>query len=579
VIVPVHGDLAATKACLESLLTQLDQAGRHQVIVVNDASPDRRIVRLLELLAASNHVRVLTNPRNLGFVGAVNRALREVSAGDVILLNADTIVPQGFIERLAAEACASPEIGTVTPLSNNGEFMSFPVPNRANIAGTAVEVAMIDRIAERTNAGLLVDVPNGIGFCLYITRDCLDAVGLLSESYQRGYLEDVDFCLRARRHGFRNVCAPSVYVGHAGSRSFKRKKRSLVVRNLRVVEQRFPAYRAECASFVLADPLKNARRAIELGMMASCSHSMLLVTPGGVAAEIARERARQRPSDDDCAALILQIGHEPGHIVATLRDVNGGVPQSLELRLPAGAPAELIEVLRRVPLRRMEIFAPDAIPPTIINALLDLSVAYDVFLSHAPDLSACHGVIAGAERILIPDAQAASVASALAHSGLTVLPQAAIGRHPPLRRVSKKAARPGLLPITRCTREHHFVRRLTATLAKERPDLDVVTIGSTPDDTELMRAGVFVTGSVEANELHALVRRYQLDRMIVCATQPLFGHPLLAAAMACAIPVAFFDWSGGRCRARDGDLALEPPVSAEFAAARLLPWLEEFKSA
>jgi GT2 family glycosyltransferase len=48
------------------------------------------------------------------------------------------------------------------------------------------------------NTGLAVDVPNGIGFCLYVTRRCLDEVGLLSEAFQRGYLEDVDFCLRAR---------------------------------------------------------------------------------------------------------------------------------------------------------------------------------------------------------------------------------------------------------------------------------------------------------------------------------------------------------------------------------------------
>jgi hypothetical protein len=49
--------------------------------------------------------------------------------------------------------------------------------------------------------------------------------------------------------------------------------------------------------------------------------------------------------------------------------------------------------------------------------------------------------------------------------------------------------------------------------------------------------------------------------------------------MDCAIPVAFFDWSGGTCRASDGDLALAPPASAESVAARLPAWLEEFKAA
>ena len=96
VIVPVYADYRATRTCLESLLGQLDAAGHVSVIIVNDASPDPRIRKWLDGLAPAKHLRVLTNPGNLGFVGAVNRALQEVSSGDVILLNADTIVPAGI---------------------------------------------------------------------------------------------------------------------------------------------------------------------------------------------------------------------------------------------------------------------------------------------------------------------------------------------------------------------------------------------------------------------------------------------------------------------------------------------------
>ena len=180
VIVPVYADYRATKACLKALLAQLDKTGCHQVVIVNDASPDPRISNMLDALARSDQVRVLTNAANLGFVGAVNRALEEVPFGDVVLLNADTVVPERIIERLASAAQSSPDIGTVTPLSNNGEFTSFPVPNRPNAIGGGLSVDDIDQVAARVNAGAVVDIPNGIGFCLYITRSCLDAVGRLS---------------------------------------------------------------------------------------------------------------------------------------------------------------------------------------------------------------------------------------------------------------------------------------------------------------------------------------------------------------------------------------------------------------
>ncbi|MEA2744881.1 MAG: hypothetical protein QOG25_3252 [Acetobacteraceae bacterium] len=603
VIVPVYADYRATKACLESLLGQHDPAGRTRVIIVNDASPDHRIRKWLNGLASTKHVRVLNNPSNLGFVGAINRALQEVSSGDVILLNADTIVPAGFIERLSSAARSSPDIGTVTPLSNNGEFTSFPIPNRPNIAGNAFDVQSIDHTAARVNVGAVVDMPNGIGFCLYVTRTCLNSVGLLSESYYRGYLEDVDFCLRARSHGLRNVCATSVYVGHAGSRSFGKQKRSLVVRNLRVVEQRFPAYRAECADFMLADPLKAARQAIESCLMASRSRGTLLVTGSGAVAEVARERARQLRADGMPVVLILEIAHGPGRIIAKLRDAIDAVPQSLEFLLPAsGEVVELLQFLQQLQLARMEFFDLARIPRAAVDALLKLPVHYDIFLAHtelglgqasfqtgdvgkhvsarpgetAADPMFWRGVVEKAGRVLVPDAQAEAVASSLAlHRGITPLAPTAMKSPRFSRRSYGTANRLGLVPVRGCVQEHQFMRDIIAGLTDSRSNLDIVVTGGTHDDSGLMRTGhAFVTGPVEATDLRLLFRRFQFDRVVLCTTQPLFGHPVLSAATASALPVAYFDWSRGRCPVRNGDLPLDPSSSAAVVVERLLPWLQ-----
>jgi O-antigen biosynthesis protein len=603
VIVPVYADYRATRACLESLLGQLDAAGRVRVIIVNDASPDPRIRKWLDGLAPAKHVRVLTNPGNLGFVGAVNRALQEVSCGDVILLNADTIVPQGFIERLASAARSAPDIGTVTPLSNNGEFTSFPVPNRPNIAGNALDVDNIDRIAARVNARGVVDMPNGIGFCLYVTRRCLDAVGLLSESYYRGYLEDVDFCLRARHHGLRNVCATSVYVGHAGSRSFGKQKRALVVRNLKVIEQRFPAYRAECADFMLADPLKPARQAIESSLMASRAHGNLLVTGSGAVAEVARERARQLRADGVPGVLILEMALRSGRIMAKLRDAIDAVPQSLEFLLPGtGEAAELLRFLRQLQLAGIEFFDLARIPRAVADALLELAVPYDIFLAHtelgvgqtsfqtgdveqhgsarpgeiAPDPLFWSSVIEKAGRVLVPDAQGEAVASSLSlQRPIIRLAPTAIKSHRVSKRSNVAANRLGLVPVRGCAQEYQFMRDIIAGLTGIRPNLDIVITGTTHDDSDLMRTGqAFVTGPVEATELGLLFRRFQFDRIVLCMTQPLFGHPVPSAATASGLPVAYFDWSPGGCQVRSGDLPLDPSLSAAVVVERLLPWLQ-----
>jgi GT2 family glycosyltransferase len=619
VIVPVYGDYVATQACLEGLMRELDKESQHRAIVVNDASPDDRIRELIEGLVPRKNLRVLTNPRNLGFVGTINRALKETGSGDVILLNADTIIPHGLIARLSSAARLSPDIGTITPLSNNGEFTSFPVPNRPNAVGNVADIETLDRIAARVNDGGVIDIPNGIGFCLYITRRCLDAVGTLSEDYHRGYLEDVDFCLRARQRGFRHVCATSIFVGHAGTRSFGKHKRSLVVRNLEIIERRFPLYRGECAVFMQADPLNAARQAIEFAISPAHVSATLLVTAGGTVAEIAHERARQLLSDGEPAVLILEIRYYPGRVVGRLRNATEAVPQSLDFDLPSsGSASELLTYLRLAKLSRMEFFDLVRIPRGVVATLLELPVPHDIFVAHtelglerrsAPESASASGpgerrrshrivedpffwslLVASADRVLVPDTQAEAFTSRVAPRRNTIRLKMAGTTSAPIFNPSLEsqsntqpskspdgvARRLGLVPIRHNPKDHQLMRSLISGLKRAHPELELVVAGSTSDDHDLLRSGdVFVTGAVDAAELEALFRRYRFDRLMLCLTEPLFGHPILSAVMTSVRPVAYFDWSRGRCPVRAGDLPLDPSQSTAGAVAQLTPWLQD----
>ena len=379
IIVPVYADYKATKLCLEGLRNEVASSS-YRAIVVDDAAPDPRIGKYLARFGKADRIEVLINERNRGFVGSVNRALELTPRGDIVILNSDTIVPPGFINRLAEAAWSSPDIGTVTPFSNNGEFTSFPTPNRSNPLPSRREIERLDRIAAKVNAGHVIDIPSGIGFCLYVTRPCLDAVGLLSEDFGLGYLEDADFCLRARERGFRNVCAPSIYVGHAGSKSFGSEKRSLVVRNLGVLERRFPDHRSECAAFIAADPLRPARQAVEHEEAGAC-HPMLLVTGAGVVEAIARKRAREIATRRN-PVFILEVRHQANGTAVRIADSAGGLPQSVEFALGSTADCKsLLEFLSRTRPRRTEFIDPANTPPMLVDLLLKLKVPYDIFIA------------------------------------------------------------------------------------------------------------------------------------------------------------------------------------------------------
>jgi GT2 family glycosyltransferase len=383
VIVPVYGDFDATQTCLETLFAALDHSPRHRAVIVDDATPDPRIAAYLATLQGRPRVTLLTNRSNLGFVGSINRALAAVGDGDVILLNADTIVPPGFIDRLVAAAYSSADIGAATPFSNHGEFTSFPAPNIFNPLASPAEIVKIDAVAAMRNRDRVVDIPSGIGFCLYVTRACLDAVGPLSEDFHRGYLEDVDLCLRARERGFRSVCATSVYVGHAGSRSFAQEKRALVVRNLRVLERRFPSHRPECAAFMLADPLRTARQSIERALAPAARRPILLVTGAGAVGAVALARARQLASQGR-TAMIVEARRGAGGTKARVFDPAGGLPQSIQFGLSSPSErAALIAYVRGLRTARMEILDPGALPMSLMRLLLALDVPHDMFIADA----------------------------------------------------------------------------------------------------------------------------------------------------------------------------------------------------
>ncbi len=382
VIVPIYADFEATRACIESLLDALARTEETaDVILVDDASPDQRIKRYLDALAPRANVAVITNRQNLGFVGSINRALAEAAGSDVILLNSDTIVAPGFVERLREAAHSAPDIGIVNPLSNNGDFSSFPLPNEANDLRSLDHVVEIDRIAATANSGRIVDLPSAIGFCMFVTRQCLDAVGPLSESFRRGYLEDVDFCLRARAAGFRSVCAPSVYVGHVGTRSFRSEKRALVAHNIGILDHRFPDYRAECRAFVAADPLRRAREAIERQISYPDRHPRVLLTGRGAVAEIAAQRARQLAADGQ-HALIVTLQNTSDATVANVKDAAGEAPQSLSFDLTQATELEAFDRLMiALEPSGFEIIEPGVVPDALRDLLARGQRGYDVLIA------------------------------------------------------------------------------------------------------------------------------------------------------------------------------------------------------
>jgi len=566
VIVPVYRDARTTLACFDSLIKARASSEFH-ILAVDDASPDAELRHQLNTLAAAGTIDLLVNAANLGFVGSVNRALKKVPAGDVLLLNSDTIVPPGFVERLAAVAHSAPDIGTVTPLSNNGDICSFPTSNDINPMQGYEQILDIDRVASTANAGDAIDIPSGIGFCLYITRHCLDAVSGLSENFERGYLEDVDLCLRARTKSFRSVCAPSVYVGHHGSKSFRHEKRGLVLRNLDVLDRRFPNYRRECRAFEIADPLRPTRERLDRALPWPSEPSVLLVGNQRSFAAIAEERARHLRERGERALLLLR-----DRDVFHLKAADGTSPQAVQLKLDTEAAiADAANIVARLHAVRVEIVDPNPLPQLVV-LIRKLGILIHPWLT-AGGLSEAITSLPDATPLLVPSKTAKAFAQAR-WPGRKIILEDWPTRPPTFTPISGAGKSLAVVPSAPSPVALRVMRRLADRLGQQRPPRSIVIAGASCDDDRLMSyPNVFITGAVAANEIGDVLTPHHPGWLLTDFDKPVFGHPVIETTRKASIPVAYRDWSAGSTKARKGDLAIPADVDEPGLVDAIIEWI------
>ncbi|MFN7153199.1 MAG: methyltransferase domain-containing protein [Acidovorax sp.] len=264
IIVPVYRGLADTQLCVESTLASPVTAG-YRLIIINDASPEPAVTQWLREKAAQEpRITLLENEHNLGFVGTVNRGMKHSQHNDVVLLNSDTEVANDWLDRLRRTAYASTKSGTVTPFSSNATICSYPVFCAANPLPDGHTTASLDRLFAAANAGQAIDVPTGVGFCMYIRRDCLKEVGWFDEEhFGKGYGEENDFCQRALTLGWRNLHALDTYVLHTGGVSFGESKSPREQAAMATLRKLHPSYEPQVMAFVQQDPACAARLAVD----------------------------------------------------------------------------------------------------------------------------------------------------------------------------------------------------------------------------------------------------------------------------------------------------------------------------
>ena len=207
-----------TIKCVKALLKS--DLPRGCEIICVDNSPEKKSAT--EIKKKFPQIHLIKSAQNLGFAGGNNLGITfalKQGAGHILIINPDVVVGRFFFAPLLAVFNQEAQTGLVAPALKHFQ-------NNQLFYGLEGSVDWCFALAKHLNLPQLpkkaLRPAQFVTFaCVLIKAEVFHQVGLLDDGFFM-YLEDVDYCLRARQAGYKIFLHPAVIVAHATSSSFKR---------------------------------------------------------------------------------------------------------------------------------------------------------------------------------------------------------------------------------------------------------------------------------------------------------------------------------------------------------------------
>lgn len=210
-----------------AVLSVLDEPEVGKVVVVDNASRDASIEVLRAFCAAESRLEIIELNENTGFAAACNRGAEAVTSEYILYLNPDCMVPAGTLAPLLELMARHADVGMLGCLVRNADGSEqigcrrkVPTPRR-----TLVRVLFLDRLlgnsgrmesfnlADQALPDEPIDIEAISGSFMLVRAEALRKVGGMDTDYFM-HGEDLDWCMRFRREGWRILFVPDVSVIH-----------------------------------------------------------------------------------------------------------------------------------------------------------------------------------------------------------------------------------------------------------------------------------------------------------------------------------------------------------------------------
>lgn len=220
VIIVTHNHAAYLSRCLDSLVLQVEQAGG-EIIIIDNRSDDASVA----VARRYPQVRLYVNQERRGFAANANYGLALAQGRYLLLLNPDTEVLPGALEKLLGFMDAHPQVGLCGAQLLFPDGRVQPSPRRFPTLGTVIARRTPLRVFLRNSRlnrhHLMLDMDHSqpqevdwlLGACLLVRREALEEVGPLDEGFFL-YIEDIDWARRMHQAGWKVYYVPAAQIIH-----------------------------------------------------------------------------------------------------------------------------------------------------------------------------------------------------------------------------------------------------------------------------------------------------------------------------------------------------------------------------
>jgi GT2 family glycosyltransferase len=270
-------------ACLESLSRTSLHAAR--IIVVDNASTDGSAEMVRNRFPL---VQLIVSEKNLGFAGGNNLGMGIWGSDSspstlhspryMLLLNPDTVVHGDVLETMVRFMDATPQAGLCGArlVYGDGSFQhsafGFPGLWQIVLDAPGVHPRLLDsRLNGRYNRSLYTsgkpfEVDHPLGAAMMVRAEVIHQVGLMDKGFHM-YCEEIDWCWRIKKAGWKIYCVPQAEIVHYGGQSTQQVRAEMVLAlwtsRLRLYQKHYPAWKLAVARWLVRRKMHSELRRVD----------------------------------------------------------------------------------------------------------------------------------------------------------------------------------------------------------------------------------------------------------------------------------------------------------------------------